>query len=780
METTLVSFAAPAALAAASGLFVLALVVALLRRPAIPPSAALIAGVGTSLLALSAGQPAWRRPSAGDVVVMVDVSPSTRTARYRETTALNDRVRQLLPGRRYHILYFAEGSPDATGGAVDGALRDRTVDRTVFHPPPAASVLLFSDAQFDPPPVAPPTFVVVDPLLESPADAAVERLGVRENRLLVTTVNAGGQRTGAVSGGAIETLSFTAAPGYVVHDFPLPNENPATVTARLGGGVDAWPENDALSIVTFPPPQADRWWVGQRSPAAGWKRLAAADLPSDPASYLAPAVVVIDNVPAADFSDVQLQRLRQYVRDLGGALVLLGGDRAYAAGEYQGSVLESLSPLASTPPEPSRHWVFLIDSSGSMSAAVGGTTRWQVAVDAVTRALLSLPPADAFSVGGFAGDVRWWVSSAPLVEAASRSFPPPGARPSGPTELGRALETAAATDAGGLAREVVLLTDGNAPLPNAEALGRAVRDRNTRVHLLAIGDGGIGLEALRRLVEQTGGTFLHEADPSRWASSVAELTRAATPDLLVSSPTTVRFLNELAKLPGREIRSWNRTWLKSDATRMAEAGGSGADQQGKPSPIVAQWQVGEGRVLAAAFPATEDEVEAFAALVARPPRDPRLRVNWVTGRRVRVTVDAAEGDECLNGLQMAVELFDANSSGLAGPVQTVGVQQAAPGRYSASFDAPSAPAVATLRVGGRAVERIALAGRYPPEFDRIGNDRATMRELAGRTGGRVIEPGDNTPLSLPSPRREVPLTSPAAAIGAVLVAIGLVRWRVGT
>jgi hypothetical protein len=282
------------------------------------------------------------------------------------------------------------------------------------------------------------------------------------------------------------------------------------------------------------------------------------------------------------------------------------------------------------------------------------------------------------------------------------------------------------------------------------------------------------------LVEQTGGTFLQEADPGRWAASVAKLTRSVTPDLLVASPTSLRFLNELAKLPGRDVRPWNRTWLKSDATRIAEASGATGNEEETPTPMAATWQVGEGRVLAAAFAAREDEVEAFAAVVARPPRDPRLRVTWETGRRVRVTVDAAQREEYLNGLQMAVELSDGiQTSGPAGPARTVAVQQAAPGRYSATFDAPSAPAIATLRVGGRVIERIALAGRYPPEFDRIGNDRAAMRELARRTGGRVIEPGDNTPLSLPSPRRDVPLTSPAAAAGAVLVAIGLVRWRVG-
>ena len=46
----------------------------------------------------------------------------------------------------------------------------------------------------------------------------------------------------------------------------------------------------------------------------------------------------------------QQQRLHQYVHDLGGSLILLGGERAFAAGNYSGSILEALSPLSSSPP----------------------------------------------------------------------------------------------------------------------------------------------------------------------------------------------------------------------------------------------------------------------------------------------------------------------------------------------------------------------------------------------------------------------------------------------
>ena len=92
-------------------------------------------------------------------------------------------------------------------------------------------------------------------------------------------------------------------------------------------------------------------------------------LPTGAAAYLAPAVIVLDDVAADRLSPEQQGRLRQCVRDLGGGLVLLGGGHAFAAGGYPGSALESLSPLASTPPRPTTHWMLLADGSGSMGSA---------------------------------------------------------------------------------------------------------------------------------------------------------------------------------------------------------------------------------------------------------------------------------------------------------------------------------------------------------------------------------------------------------------------------
>src|SRR2546423_14965632 len=89
-------FAAPSPLLAAGTMLLLVLVIAFTRRIAIAPTAALLMISGLILLTLSAGEPRLRRASVGAVTVMVDLSPSTRGAAYRDRAALDRRIRRPL------------------------------------------------------------------------------------------------------------------------------------------------------------------------------------------------------------------------------------------------------------------------------------------------------------------------------------------------------------------------------------------------------------------------------------------------------------------------------------------------------------------------------------------------------------------------------------------------------------------------------------------------------------------------------------------------------------
>lgn len=765
MSPATIIFGSVAGLLAAAALVLCAAAAAVVRRIRAPKPALVLLGAGATALAIAAGGPAVLTRGRHEVLVMVDLSASTRGASYRNVESLKHRLAQLAGNLPLRVLYFA-GEVHHTPPAGP-YLADLPGDRTVFSPPPAAAILLFSDARFDLPQSAPPTYVVADPLLSDPPDAAVCRLELRQDHLAVAVRNAGQtQRTLRVSADGMPSTRPVQQGEFVV-TLPAP-ARAGLVTATLPGN-DRWPENDALTIRIPPPEAAAKWWVGGIAPA-GFTALSPADLSTDGGQYVGTSAIVLDNVAATDLSDIQQQRLAQYVRDLGGGLVILGGDRAFAAGEYVGRPLDALSPLASSPPKPTVHWILLADSSGSMAAGPPGATRWDLVRAAMLRLLPLLPPEDPVTVGSFAENLTWWSGGRSARETSAMRLPPPDVHPAGPTNLEAALvEIVSQTDAA-MPTELLILSDADADIRDADSLEAALRARRIRLHVLDTYGRGRGIEHVRRFAGATGGQVMQELDPRRWVAAAQRLLSSATPDHLNRTAARVSFIDGLAALAPHAASLWNRTWLRKGAVLLAQTGDDPAGV-----PMAARWQVGAGQVLAAAFRPPDAHVEAMVRLVQRPGRDPRFAVGWRMGSALEVAVDAIDSAGYLNGEEVELRIWDDSRTARSAAVHPV--PQTAPGRYELSIEAPRRPAFAAVYHSGRLLEQIAVAGRYAPEFDAVGNDLDAMRQLAQRTGGGVILPTHTSPVRFNVPHARTELASWLAAAGAALIAAGLLWWR---
>ena len=760
------TIASPWLFAGACAICVAAAALTIARRPAIHAATSALAALALLMLALAAGGLTWHRPASTDVIVMVDLSASTRGADYRNRANLDLRIKQLLGSTPFHTLYFSDhNTPHAPDGA---ALPDLSGDKTVFTPPAAVAIVLFSDGRFDPPAAAPPIFPVPDPALDQPDDAAVARLETRQNQLAVTIAHAGAPRrltldaattqpTAAIDSGAL-VLTRPIKPGATI------------VTAQLNKG-DLWPENDSLSLALAPPMRTQRWYVSTGAvPPGDWKLLRPNDpLLADPTQYLSPSLIVLDNLPASALLGPQQIALEQYVRDLGGALIIAGGDQAFSQGFYPGTAIEALSPLASTPPTPAVQWMLLADSSGSMSQAIGNTSRWRLAASAISSLLPHLPPEDPVNVGSFAAELTWWSSGKSARETAL-ALPPPAVAPSGPTNLAAALDRIARESAGGLATELLVVSDADTTIDNPNDLVQRLKAKKIRLHLLAIGDGG-GLKTLQDMTAATGGTLRRQLNPAQWSTEVRQLLAAAWPKRLIETPTTANFVGDLSATPPRVASPWNRTWLKKSASPLAQT-----TDANETIPLCARWTLGNGEAVACAFALSTAELEAIAKLIAKPPRDPRFTVTWDAGPRLHVRIDAAQSGKYLNGLPLRLELSDEENPAR---LQTHDIPQTAPGRYELSLPAPRTRSFAAIRRATALIDRIPVAARYAPEFDAVGNDYEALRTLAQRTGGKLIDRAWNKPIEFPFPRRELALAPWLGLFGAIFLALGLARWRFG-
>lgn len=769
---TSLSIESPRTLLLAALLSIAIVATGLWRRPEIPRIARVLALLGICLLCLAAAAVVWSRPIASDVLVMVDLSPSTRGALYRHPESLRQRIAQLLGGVRHQVRYFADA---VTAIPPDGnPLPDLPTQQTTFQPPPAAAILLFSDARFNLPATATPTYVVVDPLLDAPGDAAIHRLELRDGAVALTVTNPANTPRALGLTPAATGILPAIPPGTTILTVPTPPPQ-TDLTARIDSD-DLWPENDALTLHLPAPALSERWWVSARAaPSSQWRAFDPASLPTSREAYLAPSIIALDNLPATEFSEERLRALHQYVRDLGGSLLVLGGDHAFAAGSYPGTILESLSPLSSSPPSPTVHWVLLADASGSMAGSDSSSSPWDRARRAMLALLPHLPPEDLLTIGSFAADVRWWSRGSSAAETARLSLPPPDVYPNGPTNLESALKRLIVESNGGMPIELLLMTDAETDLKNPAELEQELKSKNIRLNLLAIGPGGPALAPLRQLVAASGGKLVHEANPASWPAAARRLLSMASPKRLLVEDVTLEYSDDLQALPSRRITLSNRTWLKPGAIRLAFAARPNGSPT--PAPLAARWTVGAGgRVLAAGFSPNAEELESMARLIGQPPRDPRLRITWELGRVVRVQIDAADEIHPLNALNLTLQLSPRASDTLP---SAFSIPQTGPGRYALEFPAPRHPAIASIRENDRLLDRRAIAGRYPPEFDAVGNDAGNMRELANRTGGGVIPPNQVSPIPFRFPTRRVPISPTLALAGAASLGLALILWRRG-
>ncbi|HWP39942.1 MAG TPA: hypothetical protein VNL70_03370, partial [Tepidisphaeraceae bacterium] len=385
-----------------------------------------------------------------------------------------------------------------------------------------------------------------------------------------------------------------------------------------------------------------------------------------------------------------------------------------------------------------------------------------------TAILRHLPADEPVSVGCFARDLRFWSQARPASQTAVLQLPTAQIVPHGPTNLQFALQSIATQLDGSLATQLLLITDADATIDNPDALAAALAEKNVRLHLLATSDPS--RSAVPGLVAGTGGTILSQPDPHQWIQAAIHLAKQAMPDLLVRSPLSVQFTAELASLPIRTVHLSNRTWLRRQAIELAWT-----LFDGQRIPLGALWQFGAGRVAALAFQPTPDELLAVSALVEHPPRDPRFSVTWNTDSRLSVNVDAFADGTFLNGLDLKLDLLDPTR--LDSSITTVSLLQVAPGRYSIDLPAPPSAVLARLQLDGHVLDRRAVAGRYPPEFDALGNDHQAMQHLAESTGGQVIPPSQTWPIDFRWPLRTLSLLPILCAAGAAMIAVALILWK---
>ncbi len=471
-------------------------------------------------------------------------------------------------------------------------------------------------------------------------------------------------------------------------------------------------------------------------------------------------LVILQNVPADALSENVQQNLAAHVRDMGGGLIMIGGPASFGSGGWMGSPVEPLLPvkldIGEKLVERRTAIVLVLDSSGSMSASVGGSfkSQQQIANAAAALAVRSLGANDMVGVIRFSNSAAWvkelGPNENPLETAAAIESITPGGGTNIPPGLEMARQALLGVDAA--VKHIIVLSDGRSMgselLPG---MAEQLMSEDINVSTISVGDGA-DTETMFAMADKGGGVHYPVTNPSVLPRVFVRAVRIVRDPLIkeglfqpVVLPTGSPALSGLTSMRGLEglvLTAFRDEALVTNALATPEG-----------EPVLSHWTVGLGRVAAFTSDAHRwaapwfgwDGYDTFWAqlsqLIARAPaaRGVELSTEIDSGQlRVRMLALDSEGNP-VEGLAVPATVYTPG-----GERVELTLEQSGPGQYEGVTDAGTSGnyiAIVRPRDGSRALPPV-LGGATQSasaEYASLRGDRQLLEQIAEISGGRVMD-----------------------------------------
>lgn len=473
--------------------------------------------------------------------------------------------------------------------------------------------------------------------------------------------------------------------------------------------------------------------------------------------------VVLLNQSAYSYSEAQQELIRQYVKDTGGGLVMVGGPESFGAGGWIGSPLADALPIRLDPPQkrqmPRGALALVIHSVEIPNGVYHGKEICNAAVDALSR----LDLVGIIEFQGLGG-TDWVYPLSPVGDrsAVKRAIQNLtfGDMPSFDPSLQLALSGLQNAAAG--QKHCIVISDGDPSL--SRSLLRQFQQSGITISAVGVNPHSpTDTNTLRTMARMTGGTYY----------AVGNNALATLPQIFIKEAQTIRraliwegeaFAPARTGVPAETMRGISAVPPIEGYVVAAEREGlSLVTLRGKEEdPIAAQWQYGLGRVVTftsdastrwasawVAWPGFSQFWEQHIRWTMRPSGDATLRVSTENiGEKTRVIIEAFDPD----GERLNFADFRARTATPDGEGISVEVQQVGPGRYEGEFNSADAGAyVVNLQYrapgsDGNLIEGSAQAAVTRPfadEFKALETNLPLLKQVASITGGREL-PADPT------------------------------------
>jgi len=485
--------------------------------------------------------------------------------------------------------------------------------------------------------------------------------------------------------------------------------------------------------------------------------------PEDILGFLEHEAIILSNIAADRFTEDQKKMLATYVRDMGGGLVMTGGNEGFGAGGWLGSAVEDVMPLRFDVKQ--RKQIMkgaLVTIMHTCEAPQGNFLAEEVAI----AALKTISTLDYFGLiaFGYQGGTNWEI---PLQVALAKErmidqIRKISGRIGDMPDFGTAMEMAyqallKTVDAA--QKHIIIISDGDAAAPS-ESLLRKLKEARITVSTVAIGFGAHVMEPTMKWVAgTTGGRYYKADDPKKLPQIfvkeakvvrrplIREVQEGFRPRLRTLMPEITAGLSdgELPPLTGYVLttprsmaQEFSTVLITSDkedplmAVRQCELGRSVAFTGGWWSHWGREWAAWEkfGKLWAQTL---------RWVMRQRPEADFEVSTRLV-GQDGQIIIEAVDKDATfLNGLTVAGTVLMPDLKG-----HPIRLDQTGPGRYEGRFPASAdghyvAMLNYTTPKGKKGQIRTGLSVSYSAEYRELSTNDALLAQVAQRTGGKVLE-----------------------------------------
>jgi Ca-activated chloride channel family protein len=469
--------------------------------------------------------------------------------------------------------------------------------------------------------------------------------------------------------------------------------------------------------------------------------------------------LVLSNVSSLKLTKPQMGQIRDYVRDHGGGLMMLGGEESFGLGGYYRTPIEEALPVTMDVKQkveiPSLAVVLSVDRSGSMAMSTDEKiTKLDLAKEAAHLVVDLLDERNEVGIQSWDTEFIWDVPVRAARDKGAIHHAIATIKAGGGTDGYPALKESYSVlfERPALLKHVIFLSDGQMTRGDFQGLlRRMVKDKIT-VSAVAVGKDA-DVQLMVDIAKWGRGRFYYTEDSQTIPRIFTLETQLASKASLVEQPFKPQLtspaheaIQEIDFKGVPPLGGYVATTLKPTADMVL--------MSHQEDPVLATWRFGLGRAVAFTSDAKAKwgvlwlrwrDFNRFWAQLTRwtlrsGSRSDTTAVVQRLDQTGEVVVDAVDSKgEFINFLDSQVGVVAPNRER-----SVIDLEQIGPGRYRGRFPAPQEGVylVGMAQRKGEQVIGSQLAGLvvpYAQELRDLGVDETLLREVAELTGGGSLE-----------------------------------------